>query len=366
MIDNLFSTQILDSSNINSSEDFIRAIMPKLEYILKKRFSDNKYKQSIRVRGNNRINFACPICGDSHADNSKKRGNIILEPGEFQYTYKCFNCGAYMSVKDFFKNFNEQLDVSSLEYINNIKSNYSYIKKSDSSAYLLFDLELIDSFAIDKEYLKRKLNLIDVTRDNSAGKYLISRNQFQFDRFLYDNLNNVLYILNLTASGKVFGIQTRILGYTNGPKYKTYKLSNIYKMLLHEDKAIDDDLDTLSMFFNILLINYNQKIVVVEGPLDSFLIGNCIATCGATKSIPIQMNYYYLYDDDKTGKQKSIEKLKQKCNVFLWDKFKNDLMLPNRKKWDINDVINYCKDNNIKVPGFLNYFSNDEFDLIDI
>ena len=137
-------------------------------------------------------------------------------------------------------------------------------------------------------------------------------------------------------------------------------------MLLHEDIAIDDDLDTLSMFFNILLINYNQKIVVVEGPLDSFLIGNCIATCGATKSIPIQMNYYYLYDDDKTGKQKSIEKLKHKYNVFLWDKFKNDLMLPNRKKWDINDVINYCKDNNIKVPGFLNYFSNDEFDLIDI
>lgn len=366
MINNIFNAQILDSSNINSTDDFIRAIMPKLEYILKRRFSDNKYKQNIRVRGNNRINFACPICGDSHSDNSKKRGNIILEEGEFQYTYKCFNCGAYMSVKDFFKNFNEQLDISSIEYINNVKSNYSYVKKSDSSAYLLFDIELIDSYAIDREYLKSKLDLIDVTKDNSAGKYLMSRNQFSFDKFLYDNLNNVLYILNLTTSGKIFGIQTRALNYTSGPKYKTYKLSNIYKMLLHEEKQIDDDMDTLSMFFNILLINYNQKIIVVEGPLDSFLIDNCIATCGATKSIPIQMNYYYLYDDDKTGKQKSIEKLELGCNTFLWDRFKSDLMLPHKNKWDINDVINYCKNNNINIPNILNYFSNNQFDIIDI
>lgn len=365
-MNDIFNTQIFDNSEITSTDEFVKNITPKLEYILKTVFSDNKYKQSIRVKGNNRINFACPICRDSYSDSTKKRGNIILEQGEFQYTYKCFNCGAYMSIQDFFKKFNEHLDLSSLEYINTVKSNHSYFKRSDSSAYLLFDIELIDKISIDREHLKNKLNLIDVTKDNFAGKYLMSRNQFNFDKFLYDNLNNRLYILNLTPSGKILGLQTRELNYTNGPKYKTYKLSNIYKMLLHDDKDINDDLDTLSMFFNILLINYNNKILVVEGPLDSFLLNNCIATCGATKSIPIQMNYYYLYDDDKTGKKKSMEKLKKGNNVFLWDRFKNDLMLPNRKKWDINDVINYCKDNNIKMPNILNYFSNDDFDLIDI
>ena len=47
----------------------------------------------------------------------------------------------------------------------------------------------------------------------------------------------------------------------NGPKYKTYKLSNIYSMMLHEEREISNDLDTLSMFFNILLVNYNKNII---------------------------------------------------------------------------------------------------------
>lgn len=367
MFDDIFNAQILDSSNINSNDEFIDSILPKLEEILNFRFSDNKYKRNIRIRGNNRINFACPLCGDSHSDNSKKRGNIILEPGEFQYTYKCFNCGAYMPLKEFFNKFNSTLDLSTIEYISKAKSDFSYIKKSDSSAYLLFDIDYIDSFAIDREYLKTKLNLIDVTKDNSAGKYLIARNQYNFDRFLYDNYNNIIYILNLTSTGKILGIQTRVMNSVyNGPKYKTYKLSNIYSMMLHEEREISNDLDTLSMFFNILLVNYNKNIIVVEGPLDSFLINNCIATCGATKSIPIEFNFYYLYDDDKTGRKKAFEKLNNKHYVFLWDKFKNDLMLPKKDKWDFNDVINYCKINNKKVPNILEYFSNDEFDLIDI
>lgn len=366
MVNDIFDVKILDSSNINSTDEFIRTIMPQLDLILKQRFSDNKYKQNIRVRGNNRINFACPICGDSHSDNSKKRGNIIIEPGEFQYTYKCFNCGAYMSVKEFFNKFNTPLDISTIEYISNMKKDFSYLKNDDSSAYILFDLDLIDSVAIDREYLKQKMNLIEVTSDNSAGRYLISRNQYKFEKFLYDNLNNIIYILNLTESGKIFGIQTRDMNITKGPKYKTYKLSNIYKMFLHEERDISPEIDLLSMFFNVLLINYNRPIVVVEGPLDSFLINNCIATCGATKSIPIELNFYYLYDDDKTGIQKTIDKLNNRNYVFLWDKFKKDISLPHKSKWDINDVVNYCKSNNIKMPNILNYFSNDEFDLIDI
>ena len=213
MFDNLFNASAIDSSNINNIDDFIANIKPQLEYILKYRFNDNKAKQSIRVRGNNRINFACPLCGDSHADNHKKRGNIILEAGEFQYTYKCFNCGAYMSLKDFFKRFNNSLDLSTIEYIHNNKANYTYIRDNDSSAYLLFDIDLIDSYAVDREYLKQKLNLIDVDSNNSAGKYLMKRNQYQFDKFLYDNLNNIIYILNLTSSGKIFGIQSRRLNY---------------------------------------------------------------------------------------------------------------------------------------------------------
>ena len=129
---------------------------------------------------------------------------------------------------------------------------------------------------------------------------------------------------------------------------------------------IREDIDTLSMFFNILLVDYNNPIVVLEGPMDSFLLKNAIATCGAGKSIPLELKFYYMYDSDATGNKKSMEKLDNGDYVFLWEKFKKEVGLPNRSKWDFNDVIKYCKDNNCRIPYVMNYFSNDKFDIIDL
>ena len=272
-MDNIFNANIFDSSNINTVNDFISEIVPQLEEILLYRFPDNKLKQRIRIHTDNRIQFACPICGDSHNDSSKKRGNIILEPGKFQNMYKCHNCGAFMDINKFFKMFDKSLNLSLIDYI--ALNKHNYVANNDTSMNLLFDIEYIESLCIDKNELKHHLNLIDVDSNNLAGKYLISRNQYNFEKFLYDNLNNVLYVLNLTPNNKVIGLQTRNMNKSyNGPKYKTYKLSNIYSMLLHIEKDIPDDIDTLSMLFNVFLINFNKPIIVLEGPLDSFLVKN--------------------------------------------------------------------------------------------
>ena len=57
--------------------------------VLKKRFSDNKIKQTLDDSDSDKLNFACPYCGDSNKDSSKKRGNFYLSSN----TYKCFNDG---------------------------------------------------------------------------------------------------------------------------------------------------------------------------------------------------------------------------------------------------------------------------------
>ena len=230
---------------------------------------------------------------------------------------------------------------------------------------VLFDIEGIENISIDKQYIKNKCHLIDV-KNTVAEQYLVNRNQYKFDNFLYDASEKVLYILNLTPNGKIFGLQTRPLYKCSNAKYKTYKLSNIYSMILHENIEIDEELDNMSMFFNILNIDFNVPIVVTEGPMDAFLLKNGVATCGAGKRMPVDLNYYYLYDDDKTGREKAFDKLNSGFNVFLWDKFKSDLELPHRQKWDYNDVVNYCKSNNIKIPFISQYFSNDKFDIINI
>lgn len=365
MINNLFNTNIFDKQSISSLEEFINTIKPLIEDILKERFPNDKYRQSVKIHGNNRIGFACPFCGDSHIDATKKRGNIILSGGPHQYMYKCFNCDAYMSIDKLLTTYRKNTSLEIIDFINNNRNTNTFIKK-DSSMNLLFDLNLIDSVAIDVEYLKNKLELINVNKDNEGGIYLMNRCQYDFSRFLFDNVNKVLYILNLTPSGKVIGLQTKPLKKSFNAKYKTYKLSNIYELLLKEKMDIREDIDTLSMFFNILLVDYNNPVVVLEGPLDSFLLKNAIATCGAGKSIPLDLEFYYMYDSDTTGNKKSMEKLNNGGYIFLWDKFKKDIGLPNKSKWDFNDVIKYCKDNNIRIPYVMNYFSNDKFDIIDL
>ena len=370
-MENNVSVNIFDASVITQDagsmtrEDLIMEIVPKLEQILKVRFSDNANKQKIKIY-KDRISFAAPCCGDSAKDSNKKRGNIILE-GKFKNMYKCHNCGVCMSMYNFFKKYGQELSLKAIDYVISTKKDISSDYSGDSSMNLLYDTEIIDEFALDREYFKEKCHLEECNVQNAAYFYLINRKQYAFDKFLYHPKHNLLFILNLTASGKIIGVQVRNMNkYFKGPKYKTYKLSKIYEIFLHEPKEIPDEIENLSMLFNLLTVNYNKPVTVVEGPMDSFLLKNCIALCGAGHHLPNIMRFKYLYDNDTTGRKYAIEKLNQGYEVFMWDRLTSDLHLPNKEKWDVNDVVNWCLSNNIKIPNFDLYFSNDSLDLLDI
>jgi hypothetical protein len=78
----------------------------------------------------------------------------------------------------------------------------------------------------------------------------------------------------------------------------------------------------------------------------------------------------YFYDDDRTGKKNAIKKMEEGYEIFLWDKFKSEHGLPykppNGKKWDLNDAMIWFRNNEMKVPLWDKYFSNDPLDLIDL
>lgn len=369
---NIFDASVISQTATEhemTRDELVEELRPKLEDILKSRFSGNSQKQQIKVY-KDRISFAAPCCGDSAKDSSKKRGNIILE-GKFKNMYKCHNCGACMSMYNFFKRNGSSLSIRAIDYVIANKSDSTYdASTTDSSMNLLYDTEIIDEFAIDREYFKEKCHLVECDNSaayNQANIYLRKRLQFNYKKFLYHPTHNLLFILNLTPSGKIIGLQVRNMNrYFTGPKYKTYKLSKIYSILLHEEKEIPDNIENLSMVFNILLVNYNQPITVVEGPMDSFLIKNCVALCGAGHHMPFDLMYRYLYDDDKTGRKHAIEKLNEGYEVFMWDKLKADLMLPRKEKWDVNDLLIYCTEHKINIPPLANYYSSNNLDLLDI
>lgn len=352
----------LDKSlKIQTKDEFVKEILPKLQEILNKEFPNSPQKRKIVVY-HDRISFAAPCCGDSCRNSSKKRGNIILE-GQYKNMYKCFNCGRYMSLKAFFKEYGQDLNLNEIDYISKEK-NIRPKNSSDNLDYL-FDVKQIEDYCPSRDEFKSILGLQEC-QTTKIEKYLKNRCQTNFIKFLYSSAVDKLFVLNLTPNNKVFGIQVRDFKKNNGPKYKTYNLQNIHKIILKDNITIPKEINDMSMIFNILLIDYSNVVTILEGPMDSFLIKNSIALCGAGKNVSFPFECRYLFDDDKAGRTHSINKLKCGYKVFLWDLLKKKLSLEHRKKWDVNDVVIWCRNNNKRFPRIDDFFSDDELDLVII
>jgi predicted RNA-binding Zn-ribbon protein involved in translation (DUF1610 family) len=335
-----------------------------LQPILDQRFPGSMGKRKIQPH-HDRITFACPYCGDSMKSDYKRRGNFILA-GKHRNFFKCHNCGEFKRIDSFFKDFKVELKLDAINYImDNLGNFHEYDgAKYDMSVFL--NMDELDMYAIDRQELLRQFGLVEI-KDSPVRSWLSHRLQYQQDKFLYNPTKNYLLILNLTQSGKILGVQKRKFQGDN--RFETYKLSKLYE-LMKKPLNIDDDqkefLDTLSMIFNICLLNFNQPITLFEGPMDAFLFKNSIANTGANKELPIEIPVRYWYDSDETGRNKSIQHINRDDEVFLWGKLENDLNLPYRKKWDLNDIMIWAQKNNLKLPLMDNYFSRDPLDIIDI
>ena len=365
------NVDIMKGLSFDSSLSSIDATVSPIEYrerlvsllqpILDNRFPGNSGKQRIRPY-KDRISFACPYCGDSMKSNFKKRGNFILA-GKHVHHFKCFNCGEFKRIDKFFEDYNIELDLSVINYIaNNIVDFSSFVSvKSDMSLFL--DMDAIDKYAINRQEFLKYFGLTEV-KESPVWPWLKNRLQYDDTKFMYNVRKNYIVVLNLTQSGKILGAQKRMFKGEN--KYLTSNLQSIYEKLKKDPSIIPNEIHAISELFNICLVNYSKPITLFEGPLDSFLFKNSIANAGAHKSFPLDIPLRYWYDDDSDGRDKTIEKINEGEEVFLWTKFKHDFDLPYRKKWDLNDVLIYLRDKNIKIPNFNEYFSDDELDIIDV
>lgn len=362
----MFNTDLLNIKP-SSGEDFHDSILQKLHSILRHSFPTSKERQRIKI-AHNRFQFACPICGDSAHDVRKKRGNIILK-GNFENTFKCFNCGAFMDVGRFFGSFAEadpsvMLTANELEFINTSKTNFSKYKESIdySIAGLLLEDSIIEKYCPSIDNFIQHTEFTRIKEGSAAYNYLRGRAHYDHRNFL--ERGNEIAILNIKGD-LIYGMQTRSI--SGDRVFSTYKLSEILKRFLKiYHVEVPEELDALSTFYNILSVNMNRPIIVTEGPMDSFLIKNSMSLSGSTKHPPIELNYLYMYDDDEPGKKQALSVLNHGHPVFLWARFKKDLGLPRRKKWDYNDVLLYCRERNIRMPNLYDYFSDDPFDALDV
>jgi predicted RNA-binding Zn-ribbon protein involved in translation (DUF1610 family) len=335
-----------------------------LQPILDQRFPGNAPKRKI-LPHHDRITFACPYCGDSAQSDWAKRGNFILG-GKFKNHFKCHNCGEFKRIDRFFKDYKTELKLDAINYMMDNLGDFTTFEGAKYDMSILLDMDHLDEYAIDRQELLRYFGLVEV-KDSPVWSWLTNRMQYKTNKFLYSPNKNYILILNLTPGGKILGAQKRKFSGHN--RFETYKLSKLYEAMkkpLETNEEQTDYLDTLSMIFNICLINFNKPITLFEGPMDAFLFKNSIANTGANKELPIDVPVRYWYDSDETGKRKAMQHIEKGEEVFLWDKFIRDLDLPYKNKWDWNDAVMWIKKNNVTAPLIDLYFSGDPLDAIDI
>jgi len=295
--------------------------------------------EQFKQRGNNLFNFRCPYCGDSSKDKTKARGYLYAVKNDM--FYKCHNCGHGTNMPNFVK-----------DQDNKLYSEYCFekfkrpIKKEEVGFKPVFKKV---EFKLDLG-----IKILDLDDNHPARKYVSNRKipEDKFDLLFYcdkfmtlvnkvkpDTFKNTdkdyprLIIPFFDESGKLFAFQGRAFG-KEQPKYITIKLD-----------------ESKQKVYGLERVNFLEPIKIVEGPLDSIFLDNCLAAAGADlKNIKKSLSseqITYIYDNEHRNYEiikQMYNVIKQGYSIVIWpDYFKhkdiNDMILSGLTSEQVADII---------------------------
>jgi len=308
-------------------------------------YIDSKYLNIVgpqllkfKKKGDFLWNFRCPYCGDSQKSRSKARGFVYQKKNDL--FYKCHNCGTGTTLGNLIKY------VDSKVHKDYIMERYrSGVKTNNPEPEFNFDVPIFRK----KGVLKNLKPISDLSADHPARKIIEKRlipSEFFSDLYLcesfYKFTNSLvpnkfpsldgdhprLLIPFRNEKGEIFAYQGRAFG-KETPKYITIKL--------------DVDKDKI---FGLDRVDRSKPIYVVEGPLDSLFLDNCIAVAGADFN-NVGGDLTIIYDNEPRNREinKQIEKtIDQGKKVCLWpDHIKhkdiNDMVVAGFTKEQIQEII---------------------------
>lgn len=297
------------------------------------------YLQQFKKKGDNLWNFRCPYCGDSQKSRTKARGFVFRKKNDL--FFKCHNCGVGASLGNLVKT------IDSKTYKDYIFERYKKGVETRSSPQPEFKF---NAPVFRKKGILEGLQSIKNLPDDHPARQIVERRKLPVeslsDLYLCESFfkftNSIikgkfpsldgdhprLLIPFRDESGEVFAYQGRAFG-NEQPKYITIK--------------IDEERDKI---FGLDKVDKSKPILVVEGPLDSLFLDNCIAVAGADFS-NIKGDLTVIYDNEPRNKEinKQIEKtIDQGKSVCLWpdhmkEKDINDMIIAGYSKKEVQEII---------------------------
>jgi transcription elongation factor Elf1 len=297
------------------------------------------YLQQFKKKGDNLWNFRCPYCGDSQKSRTKARGFVFRKKNDL--FFKCHNCGTGASLGNLIKT------IDSKTYKDYIMERYKGGVETHSSPQPEFKF---NAPVFRKKGILEGLQSIKSLPDDHPARQIVERRKLPLESLsdlylcesFYKFTNSIikgkfpslggdhprLIIPFRGEDGEVFAYQGRAFG-NEQPKYITIK--------------IDGDRDKI---FGLDKVDKSKPILVVEGPLDSLFLNNCIAVAGADFS-NMEGDLTVIYDNEPRNKEinKQIEKtIDQGKSVCLWPdtmeyKDINDMVIGGYTKEEIQEII---------------------------
>ena len=242
-------------------------------------------------------NFRCPYCGDSQKSRSKARGFVYRKKNDL--FFKCHNCGMGTTIGNLIKYLDSKI------YKDYILERYSSgVKTVDPKQEFHFNAPVFRK----KGILKNLKSISDLPEKHPARIIIEKRklppkclNDLYLCESFYKFTNSLipnkfpsldgdhprLLIPFRDKDGEVFAYQGRAFG-DEIPKYITIKLNS--------------DADKI---FGLDKVDMKKKIYVVEGPIDSLFLDNCIAMAGADVDWELlrDKEIVFVYDNETRNRE---------------------------------------------------------------
>jgi len=229
----------------------------------------SNYKQ----KNSDLYNFSCVFCGDSLKKKTKARGYIYKKGNG--YFYMCHNCSHSTTFYKFLEYVDPFLakEYSLESYTSDVNKHTPYKKPEFNFKKPVFE----------KKYDINLPSISELTDNHFAKRYIIDRKipkgfhkdlyfakdfkEFvlslkpDYDKELIENEERIVIPFR-DENGNLFAVQGRVLN-KNPLRYITVKLNDKKKL------------------FGLDRLNKKEKVLVVEGPIDSLFLKNAIATADA-------------------------------------------------------------------------------------
>lgn len=295
----------------------------KYALLLSSRLSHFKVKSTNPYK----INFRCPLCGDSQKRASLARG-WLTQSKNGGLRFKCFNCNAQIGKANSFYDFLQTQDA--MLFKDYVTERYVSSARTVQADDVPEEIRKPPQF--DKSALRQIKKLSQLKADHPVRQYVDSRkiptdkhyllyyapkfktwiNTIIPDKFDPKHIGRDeprLILPFFDKDGKLFGVSAR--GFDpNGIRYITIMFD-----------------DTKPKIFGLDRVDFNKPYFIVEGAIDSLFLENAIAMAGADGNmagLSRPDNAIIVYDNEPRNAEihKAMDKLiKQDVRICIWPKW---------------------------------------------